>query len=191
MLVSGDDSDGDRDATPDQLTETAARLALVIGQLNRRMLRATEGLSHGTLSALSSVVKFGPLRLNELAHREGIAAATITRIIANLESRGLVAREVDATDRRAFSVTATPDGDNYITRARSDRADVIATLLESVDETDLDALRAALPVLEELLVQPHRVWVVSTPEGFARRPGASGDFPSAQVAISPDSARLS
>ncbi|HEY0260759.1 MAG TPA: MarR family winged helix-turn-helix transcriptional regulator [Lacisediminihabitans sp.] len=144
-------SDRDVEAAPDLKTETAARLALVIGRLNRKMLRATAGLSHGTLSALSSIVKCGPLRLNELAHREGIAAATITRLVADLEGRGLVTRQVDANDRRAFSIEATPEGVSYIMRARSDRADVIAALLEDTTEADLAALGDALPVLERML----------------------------------------
>ncbi len=146
-------NDRELEAGPDRKTETAARLALLVGRLNRRMLRATAGLTHGTLSALSSIVKFGPLRLNELAQREGIAAATITRIVADLESRGLVAREVDPTDRRAFAIEATAEGVAYIVRARSDRADVIAKLLDKLDDAGLDTLEEALPLLEALLVQ--------------------------------------
>lgn len=136
---------------PDQSTETAARLALAIGGLNRRMLRATAGLSHGMLSALASIVKVGPLRLGDLAQREGIAAATVTRLVAHLESLGLVAREVDASDRRAFFIEATPAGIDYILRARSDRADVIAALLRDADPSDVEVLKSALPALERLL----------------------------------------
>jgi DNA-binding MarR family transcriptional regulator len=132
-------------------TATAARLALVVGRLNRRMLRATAGLSHGLLSALSSIVKFGPLRLNELAHREGIAAATITRLVAHLEELGFVHREVDPADRRAFVIEATPSGIDYIERARSARADVVADLLAQLDEGDIAALTAAVPALEKLV----------------------------------------
>ncbi len=145
-------ADHDIDAVPDRKTDAAARLALVIGRLNRKMLKATEGLTHGTLSALSSVVKFGPLRLNELAQREGIAAATITRIVADLEGRGFVHREVDQTDRRAFSIEATPEGISYIVQARSARADVISKLLDTVRPAELDTVVAALPVLEELVL---------------------------------------
>lgn len=135
----------------DEHAETAARLAFVIGRLNRRLLRATAGLSHGQLSALASIVKHGPLRLNELAHREEIAAATITRLVAHLEELGFVDREVDAADRRAFMIEATPAGVDYIERARSARADVIAGLLAELDERDTAAVRAALPVLEKLV----------------------------------------
>lgn len=148
-------ADHGTEAAPDPKTDASVRLALVVGRLNRKMLRATEGLAHGTLSALSSIVKSGPLRLNELAQREGIAAATITRIVADLEVRGFVSREVDKTDRRAFTIEATPEGLGYILQARSARAEIIRRLLDTVDPAELDTVVAALPVLEELaLVSP-------------------------------------
>jgi DNA-binding MarR family transcriptional regulator len=135
----------------DDIAELAADLALVIGRLNRRMLKGGQGLSHGMLSALSSVVKFGPLRPGDLAIRESVAAATITRIIARLEVDGLVQREVDPRDGRAFVIEATESGIDLIVRARSARADVIADLLRPLRANDRDTLRRALPSLEALL----------------------------------------
>ncbi|MCU1422366.1 MAG: transcriptional regulator, MarR family [Microbacteriaceae bacterium] len=138
---------------PDQLSLVSGRLALVIGRLNRRMLRATEGLSHSGLSALSSVVKFGPLRLNELAQREGVAAATITRIAVDLGERGFVTRTADKRDRRATTIEATTAGMDYILKARSARADVMNALLASLDDHDRELVEQALPVLEALVLE--------------------------------------
>ncbi|MCU1506072.1 MAG: hypothetical protein JWP05_1041 [Microbacteriaceae bacterium] len=137
--------------TKDDTAELAAGLAMVVGRLNRRMLKGGQGLSHGMLSALSSVVKFGPLRPGDLAIRESVAAATITRIIARLEADGLVRREVDPRDGRAFVIEATESGTELIVRARSARADVIADLLRPLGANDRDVLRGALPTLEALL----------------------------------------
>jgi DNA-binding MarR family transcriptional regulator len=141
------------DAVADGLDATAPRLALAVGRLNRRLLRATSGLSHGTVSALSSIVRFGPLRLSELAQHEGIAAPSITRIVADLEARGLVGREVDASDRRAFAIEATPSGVDYIVRARSARAELVAELLGALDAEQLAAVEAALPALEAMALR--------------------------------------
>ncbi len=153
-------SDQNVETGDDQLTQTAGRLALVVGRLNRRMLRATEGLSHSGLSALSSIVKFGPLRLNELAQREGVAAATITRIAVDLGDRGFVTRTADRHDRRAVSIEATTAGIDYIMQARSARADVMGALLRTLDEHDMELLDESLPVLEALVLEAnfgHRV----------------------------------
>ena len=146
-------TDSTIETDPDQLSLVSGRLALVIGRLNRRMLRATEGLSHSGLSALSSVVKFGPLRLNELAQREGVAAATITRIAVDLGDRGFVTRTVDKRDRRATTIEATTAGMDYILKARSARADVMNALLASLDEHDRELVQQALPVLEALVLE--------------------------------------
>jgi DNA-binding MarR family transcriptional regulator len=146
-------TDSTIETDPDQLSLVSGRLALVIGRLNRRMLRATEGLSHSGLSALSSVVKFGPLRLNELAQREGVAAATITRIAVDLGDRGFVTRTVDKKDRRATTIEATTAGMDYILKARSARADVMNALLASLDEHDRELVQQALPVLEALVLE--------------------------------------
>lgn len=143
----------ERDAADGGLDATAPRLALAVGRLNRRLLRATAGLSHGTVSALSSIVRFGPLRLRELATREGIAAPSITRIVAALEERGLVEREVDKSDRRAFSIEATPAGVDYIVRARSARAELLTELLGTLDAEQLAAVEAALPALETMAMR--------------------------------------
>jgi DNA-binding MarR family transcriptional regulator len=144
--------DDTADGALDARIELAARLALVVGRLNRRMLRGGQGLSHGVLSALASVVKFGPLRLGDLAQRENVAAATITRIVTDLEKQRFVRRAVDPSDRRAVVIEATPQGAELILRARSARADVIAELLDSVVAEDVELLRAALVPLEALVV---------------------------------------
>src|ERR1700712_3803248 len=71
-------------------TSEAERLALVFGRMNRRLQAATGGLSHGLLSALAVVTKNGPLRLSDLAQLEAVSAPTMTRTIAELETRGYV-----------------------------------------------------------------------------------------------------
>ncbi|MBN9188579.1 MAG: MarR family transcriptional regulator [Microbacterium sp.] len=90
--------------------DAAARLAVAIGRINRRIRPSADGLSLGLLSALSTVVRLGPLRPSELARIEGVAAPTATRAVAELESRGFVERRPDPADGRAFFVSATRAG---------------------------------------------------------------------------------
>jgi DNA-binding MarR family transcriptional regulator len=131
--------------------ELAARLTLVLGRLNRRMVAGGQGLSHGILSALSSIVRFGPLRLGDLAQRERIGAPATSRIVARLEADRLVMRDGDPDDGRAVVIKATPAGKELVVRARTARTEVIAELLQSLDAGQLKSLRAALPALEALI----------------------------------------
>jgi len=59
-----------------------------------------------TLEALSD----GALRLSDLGTRLGIAPSTLTRNLARLEERGLLARESDPNDGRAQRVALTGEG---------------------------------------------------------------------------------
>jgi DNA-binding MarR family transcriptional regulator len=120
-----------------------ARLSLVAA--------APGGLSHGLLMALATIAKRGPLRLADLAAIEQVSAPSMTRTVAELESRDLVVREVDPDDGRAIRVEATPAGLDAILRARAARAAVIAELLRDLDPQDLEAIESALPALEKVL----------------------------------------
>lgn len=132
-----------------QDNDVPGRLALVVGRLNRRIRSSTGGLSHGQLSALSTIVRRGPLRPSELAAIEVTAAPTITRIVAELEARGLVERTPDPEDRRSLFVSGTDAGTELLLAARSDRARAAAGILAELTPEQLDAVRAALPALEQ------------------------------------------
>src|SRR4051794_26119310 len=85
--------------------ELAARLRVVVGRLQRQVRRRAVGdLTLSQVSALVSLEQHGSLRAGDLAARESVSAPTMTRILAVLEERGLVAREIDPSDRRAYSV---------------------------------------------------------------------------------------
>ena len=128
--------------------DAAARLAVAIGRINRRIRPSADGLSLGLLSALSTVVRLGPLRPSELARIEGVAAPTATRAVAELESRGFVERRPDPADGRAFFVSATRAGEEAVLHARVERAARISRLLDALDDGERAAILDALSALE-------------------------------------------
>ncbi|WP_285115376.1 MarR family transcriptional regulator [Leifsonia sp. fls2-241-R2A-40a] len=129
--------------------DVPGRLALTVGRLNRRIRSSTGGLSHGQLSALSTIVRQGPLRPSELAAIEVAAAPTITRIVAELEARGLVERAPDPEDRRSLFVSGTEAGSTLLLEARSDRARAVADILRELTPEQVEAISVALPALEQ------------------------------------------
>lgn len=131
--------------------EVAARLSLIIGRFNRRMMSATGGLSYGLLSSLSTIAKRGPLRLAELASMEQVSAPSITRVVAELENRGIISRTVHPDDGRAFLIEVTPKGSDAALRARAARATVVSETLSSLDEAGMAAIGAALAPLEQVI----------------------------------------
>jgi DNA-binding MarR family transcriptional regulator len=135
----------------DQLGEAAGRLSMALGRLNRVLRRGQPaGLGPGTISALATVVRCGPIRLGDLAAREQIAPPTLTRIVAGLEESGYVLRSPDPKDGRATRVEATPAAHEVISGAGSTRVGLLRTRLDALSQADLDALLAAVPILEAL-----------------------------------------
>ncbi|MEA9985570.1 MarR family winged helix-turn-helix transcriptional regulator [Subtercola sp. RTI3] len=128
--------------------DVAERLTLVISRLSRRIRPVGDELSHGVLSALSSVKTAGPLRPSDLARLENVAAPTMTRIVADLENRGLIERTADPLDGRSFLLRATPAGVGAVAQARSSRTARVLTMLAEQSDADLASLARALPVLE-------------------------------------------
>lgn len=134
--------------------EIATRLAVAVGRINRRIRPAADGLSHGLVSALSTLLRKGPLRPGDLARMEVVAAPTMTRAIADLESRGLVSRTQDPDDGRSFLIEVTPAGGEAVLRAREERAKRISALLAGLSEDEIDRLAAALDALEATALAP-------------------------------------
>ncbi|MCL2514753.1 MAG: MarR family winged helix-turn-helix transcriptional regulator [Microbacteriaceae bacterium] len=129
-------------------SDLATRLAVAIGRINRRIRPTRDGLSHGLVSALGTVVRVGEIRPGDLARVEAVAAPTMTRLVADLEAKGLITRRPDPSDGRSFFVVPTPAGVDVLRRARFERAERLAALLETLPREQQDAVRAAIEGLE-------------------------------------------
>jgi DNA-binding MarR family transcriptional regulator len=135
----------------DELEQIGARLSAVLGQLIRALRRnAPADVGPGSLAALATLTRSGPVRLGELAGLEGVSPPTLTRIVAALESSGYVVRESDPTDRRAARVTATAAGARLVRQVLAARAATLTGRLGELPVDQVEALAAALPALEAL-----------------------------------------
>jgi DNA-binding MarR family transcriptional regulator len=129
-------------------TYVAGRLAVVVGRLDRRIRATAHDLTYGQLSALSSIVRFGPLRPGDLARLESITAPSITRVIAGLDEIGLITRTPDPADGRAFFIQATTAGHQAVLRVRAQRAERLRGVLEDCTDDQIVQIGSALDVLE-------------------------------------------
>ncbi len=78
-------------------------------------------------------------------------------MVAKLEEAGLVARQVDAADRRVAWVEATPAGRRQLEASRRRRTAWLTRQLSALPPEDLARLEAALDVLERLTRAPAEV----------------------------------
>jgi DNA-binding MarR family transcriptional regulator len=141
---------GPPDAGSD-LDDAVARLSVALGRLTRVLRRGSgTGLGPGSVSALATLVTHGPMRLGDLATREGVAPPTLTRIVANLEENRLVGRQPDPDDGRATLVQATPEAHEMITRLGSTRFAQLHARISALSPQQRETLLRAVPVIEAL-----------------------------------------
>lgn len=134
---------------PDDL---AGRLAFVAGSLNRRLRPPADALTHVSISALASIARRGAVRPGDLARIEGIAAPGMTRLVADLEQRGLVTRAPDPLDGRSHLIAINADGEEALARVRQERAAGVEAILGDLAPDDRAALEHAVALLERTLL---------------------------------------
>lgn len=134
--------------------EAAARLRVAITRLQRQLRQQTVGdLTLSQWSALVTVEMHGPMRIGDLADREGVSAPTATRLVATLEERGLVERETDTADRRSSYVSVTAAGAEQLDWARKVRTAKLAQRLATLDDDEVRRLLDVIPLLESLAAE--------------------------------------
>ncbi|HVB52890.1 MAG TPA: MarR family transcriptional regulator [Candidatus Acidoferrales bacterium] len=132
--------------------QPAALLRILIGRLARRLrqTQAGAGLTPTQLSVLATVVRHGPLGLGLLSQLEGINPTMLSRIVAKLSGRGLVARRADPLDGRAAMLLPTDRGRRLQRRIQAERNDVLGQRLEKLPAAQRKLLMEAIPALEAL-----------------------------------------
>jgi DNA-binding MarR family transcriptional regulator len=145
-----------------------ALLDLTMGQRNRFFgILQQFGLTPGDLRALLALDRETPRPMRTLARAWACDASNVTWMVDRLESRGLVERQMLASDRRVRTVALTPLGAStkaeLFMRLHEPPADFLA-----LDRATLRALRDALACLPASLcatgpherppdgVSPHR-----------------------------------
>ncbi len=132
--------------------EIAARLRLAVVRTARRLRReAGTGLSPSLTAALATIEGCERLTPSQLAEREGTKRPAATRIVARLESEGLVERTKDPSDGRVAMITVSPAGRELLRRIRRRKNEYLARRLRDLPAEDLAALERASDVLERLL----------------------------------------
>jgi DNA-binding MarR family transcriptional regulator len=133
---------------------TAAHLRITVTRLARLLRRQGDtGLSPSQLSALTAIERQGPLTLGALAEYERVAPPSITKVVAKLEERDLVARRADDADRRVVHVSVTDAGRALLDDVRQRKDVWLAARLAALDEDQRTRLVAAFDVLDELTGQ--------------------------------------
>jgi len=132
--------------------ETADRLhSAAIHLLRRLRVRDREsGVGPAQLSALSVLVFGGPRSLGELADAEQVRPPTMSRIVAGLESAGLVRRHA-TEDGRRVRLEASAKGTKILQEGRKRRVESIAKVVSSLSEKEQQQLGELTDLLQQVI----------------------------------------
>lgn len=92
----------------------------------------------------------GPMGIGALAATERVKPPTVTRIVDQLETRGLVSRESDPDDGRCVVVRLTAAGDDLVAGTRRRRDAYLVRRLTELDPADSARVADAVELLERL-----------------------------------------
>lgn len=113
-----------------------------------RVLYRTRGssLPRGMRSVVFTLA-FGPMRISEIAWEEGIGQPAATRMVARLETLGLVRRERIQADRRIVMVALTDSGREELEALREQSRGLLREALRGRSASEMRRLKAASEAL--------------------------------------------
>ncbi len=142
----------------DEVIERELTRLVRSGEQVHRRLQMTgdfpQHLERAAYRLLTHIVEEGPVRLSALAERACVDSSTVSRQISHLETQGLVARQPDPADGRAFLLAATPDGARLFTQTREARSRFLRDVMASWPAADRKELGRLLTQFNDGVEQP-------------------------------------
>jgi DNA-binding MarR family transcriptional regulator len=115
-----------------------------------RTARSAGALSMNKISVLSHLYRHGPSTPGEVAASDRQQPQSLTRVFAELERDGLVARSAGAEDRRQSIISITEAGAAVLEHDVAERDDWLAGALAGLSETEREVLRLAAGLMEQI-----------------------------------------
>jgi DNA-binding MarR family transcriptional regulator len=136
-----------------EITATAREVRQAVVRLARRLRtqRQEHGVSNTGVSVLSQLYRHHALTPSALAQAERVTPQTLTRVLAALEERGLIARRGDPSDGRQSLLELTPAGLDVLRRDSITREEWLAAALESeLTPAEQAIMRVAADLIDRL-----------------------------------------
>ena len=105
-----------------------------------RPMLAGHGLTEQQWRVLRTLAEYEELEVSHLADKAVILGPSLSRILRNFESQGLVAKRRDGGDRRRFWLGLTDDGRAMIARVQPDSVAIYAEIETLLGDGDMRAL---------------------------------------------------
>lgn len=124
--------------------------------------------------ALAELAGGAPLSQRDLAERLRLEKSTVSRLVAGLERRGLVARERNPENRRFYQLRLTRHGHAAAAALAVTYRRWHAEVLAAMTPAERDALAVGLTALVRVLHAERSSWHGQAEHGSAERAGERG-----------------
>lgn len=132
------------------MVELATALRASVIPLGRALRSTDSELTPTQLSVLGAVYRNRLISMGELAEKERLSPAMVSRVVTALVDEGLVDRVRGEEDRRVCRVRVSDAGDRWIKKARTRSNAWLVERLSLLDDHQRHTLAAAVPLLELL-----------------------------------------
>lgn len=139
-------------ATPDAVAESLMPALSSLRRLVRRVAGPAFGdtVSPAQREVLLTVGRTPGCAVAEIAHELGLAANSVSTMVAQLVATGHLVRTTDPADRRVGRLSLTPRAAAEAVAIRARRRGLLADTLERLDPADVAALAAGIDALAAL-----------------------------------------
>jgi DNA-binding MarR family transcriptional regulator len=134
---------------PEELADALVGVQRLIRRRLRREMPDTR-LRGAEVELLRLVMTRPGIGISDAAKDLGLAANSVSTLVNHLVQAGYLVRETDPADRRAARLLPTPAAGTRLREWRRRRADLVRRHVSRLDETDREALHAAIPALRKL-----------------------------------------
>ena len=131
----------------------ASALRVSLMRLSRRLRNerdASADLTPNQLAVLGTLWRVGSLTVGELAAAEKVQPPSMTRTVAAMCDKGLLARAPHPSDGRLVVLSLTPAADRVLTESRRRKDAWLDQQLGLLTPGEREILRDAAPILERL-----------------------------------------
>jgi DNA-binding MarR family transcriptional regulator len=142
-------------ATRTTIAELASLLRPSLLRLTRvvRNQRVDTSVTLTQLSAMGTLMKSGPMSAGELATCEKVQPPSMTKVLANLEERGLVRRDAHPGDKRQAIIAITDAGRALLDSERRSRDEWLTRQLATLTPAERALLERVVPIMDRLAQQ--------------------------------------
>ena len=135
--------------TSDEIAEMAVRIFPLMGRLMEARMRVTErgfGMSPVHFHVLN-MIDHQPHTLNEIADRQKISSASLSRSVTVMEERGWVNWDRSTEDRRVVYISITPSGHKILRDIEDRSRDYLVSSFEGLSDDERTELMRGLDIL--------------------------------------------